>query len=184
MEAIINRVESRMQKALEVLRRELLTIRTGKAAPSLVEGVEINVYDGHYKLIELAQITAPEVHQLLIQPYDPGIAGDIKKGIEAAGLGLNPILDGEILRIAIPPLTEERRAELAKAVHQRLEGARIMIRQIRQEFMDEIEKDYKGKRITEDDRFRLRDEIQKVVDEKNDQIEQMGKTKEKELMQV
>lgn len=183
-EKIIEEAKTKMTKALDVLKQELMTIKTGRAAPGLVEGIEVEAYGGKYRLIELAQINVPEIHQLVIQPYDPGIIGEIKRAIEKAQLGLAPVIDGEILRIQIPPLTEERRAELVKSVRQRVEGVRIMIRQIRQEIMDEIEKSFKEKKLTEDDRFRFRDQIQKVVEEMNEKIEQMSQAKEHELMVV
>lgn len=181
---MVDQTRLRMTKALGVLKQELLTIRGGRASPAILENLLVDAYEGKYKLIELAQISAPETHQLLVQPYDAGIIGNIKRAIELTNLSLTPLVDGEVIRIAVPPLTEERRQNLVKAVRQRLEGARIMVRQIRQEVMDGLEKLYQEKKISEDDRFRLRDEVQKIVQEINEEIEKIGKAKEEELLTV
>jgi ribosome recycling factor len=183
-EPVVDQAEVQMAEAIGVLEDELRTLRASRASPALVEKVEVETYGDKFRLIELAQITAPEKDQLLIQPYDAAIVGDVKKAIEKADLGLNPVVNGTVIRIVIPPLTEERRQELVKTVRQRLEGTRIIVRQIRQQIMEAIEKDFKGRKIGEDKRFRLRDLVQKVVDEMNEEIEKMGKAKEEELMTV
>lgn len=173
-----------MEKIVEVLKDDLATVRTGRASPALVEGLEIEAYGVKMRLVELAHITAPEPRQILIRVYDPGNCGNIKKAIEEANLGLTPIIDGELVRIEIPPLTQERRRELIKAVGQRVEGARIMIRQARQDIMERIEEAFKEKNLSEDEKFRLREEVQKIVDEANREVEEMGKKKEQEVIGV
>lgn len=183
-EPVVDQARAQMAEAIEVLQDELRILRASRASPALVERVEVEAYGAKFNLIELAQITVPEKDQLLIQPYDAAIVGSVKKAVEKADLGLNPVVDGTVIRLVVPPLTEERRQELIKTVRQRLEGTRIMVRQIRQQMMEMIEKDFKGKKIGEDERFRLRELVQKVVDEKNEEIEKMGKAKEEELVTV
>lgn len=175
-----------MEKVLEVLRTDLSTVRTGRAAPSLVEHIVISAYGGTQKLkvMELATIGTSDPHTLLITPYDGSIIGEIQKGILEANVGLNPVIDGQVIRISIPPLSEERRGELIHLMRQKLENGRIMVRQVRHEAMTDIKKQYNDKVISEDEMARLEKEVQKTTDEVMVQIEGMGKKKEEELMQI
>jgi len=171
-----------MQKSLTVLRDDLSTIRTGKAAPSLVENLVISAYGGSTKLkvMELATVAASDAQTLQLTPFDPSIAGEIQKGIQDANTGLNPVVDGPLIRIAIPPLSQERREQLIHLMKQKLENGKIMIRQARHEAMNELKK----AELSEDEEKRLEKEVQKITDEFITQIDTMGKQKEQELMQI
>lgn len=184
MDQSLNPVNAQMQKVLEVLKVDLSTVRVGKAAPSLVENIVINAYQGTQKLkiIELAQINAVDSQTLVITPYDASITGEIHKGILESSTGLTPIIDGQIIRIAIPPLSEERRQQLVSLVNQKLEGGKIQIRQVRHEAINDAKKRLTAKEIGEDDLIRLEKEIQKLTDDTILEIENLGKKKEEELM--
>jgi len=177
---------ARMQKAVEFTRGEIGTIRTGRANPSIVENIVINAYGGTAKLrvVELATISVQEAHQLVISPYDQSIAGDIRRDLEAANLGVNPVLDNGIIRMTFPPLTEERRLEYVKMLHGKLEDGRVKIRQIRHEKMTEFKRLFEEGTLPEDDRFTLEKDLQEVTDKMMAVIEEMGKAKEAELMKV
>ena len=142
MDPLAQETKKRIDKVLDVLKGDLSTLRTGRATPSLVENVVINAYGGtaRLKVMELATIGASDTKTLMITPFDPSIIHEIQKGIEAANAGLTPVVDGNIIRINIPPLSQERREELIKAMKQKLENGRIMIRQARHEAMDQIKK--------------------------------------------
>lgn len=179
-------IRLKMEKALEVLRGELSSIRIGRATPSLVENIICPVYGGTQKLkvVELGTITASDPQTIIITPWDVSIIGEIRQGILAANVGLNPIIDGEVIRIAIPPLSIERRQEFVKLLHQQLENGRIMIRQIRRDKMVEIKKAFEAKELNEDEKFRLEQDLQKITDEFIGKIEEMGKKKETELLAI
>ena len=183
MDSIVSSSKEKMQKALELLRHDLATVRTGRAAPSLVENIVVLAYGGSAKLrvMELATISATDPQTLTVTPYDGSIIGEIQKGIMESGAGLNPVIDGQLIRISIPMLSEERRQELIKLMKQKLENGKIMIRQVRHEAMDEIKKD---EGLGEDEVARLEKEIQKETDDTMSQIDEMGKRKEEELMQI
>ncbi|HSA83856.1 MAG TPA: ribosome recycling factor [Patescibacteria group bacterium] len=183
MDPLAQETKKRIEKILEVLRGDLATIRTGRATPSLVEGVVINAYGGtaRLKVMELATIGATDTKTLVITPFDPSIIHEIQKGIESANVGFTPIIDGNIIRISIPPLSQERREELIKAMKHKLENGKIMVRQARHESMEDIKKEYEGR---EDDIKRLEKEVQKLVDDTMTTIEDYGKQKEQELMQI
>ncbi len=182
MENIVGTARDKMDKVLDLLRNDLSTVRTGRATPSLVENISVSVYGGTAKLrvMELATIAASDNQSLVITPFDATIAGEIQKGIEVANVGLSPFLDGQIIRINIPSLSEERRQELIKLMRQKLENAKIMVRQARHDGMEEIKK----QKVPEDEQIRLEKEIQKVTDEASGQIDEMGKRKEQELLQM
>ena len=183
MDPLAQETKKRIDKVLDVLKGDLSTLRTGRATPSLVENVVINAYGGtaRLKVMELATIGASDTKTLMITPFDPSIIHEIQKGIEAANAGLTPVVDGNIIRINIPPLSQERREELIKAMKQKLENGRIMIRQARHEAMDQIKKEFEGR---EDDIKRLEKEVQKLVDETMETIDDYGKQKEQELLQI
>jgi ribosome recycling factor len=180
---IIQITSSKMHKALEVLHTDLATIRTGRATPSLVENIVVSVYGGSTKLkvMELATIVAQDNLTLLITPFDNSVINEISKGIQDANTGLSPAVDGQVIRIAIPQLTGERRDQLIHLMKQKLENGRIMIRQIRHEAMAEVKKDDS---ISEDEESRLEKEVQKLTDESTAKIDEMGKKKEEELLQI
>lgn len=179
---LIATTREQMRKALEVLHNDLSTIRTGKAAPSLVENIMVSVYNGASKLrvMELATISASDPQSLALIPFDVSIIEEIRKGIMESGSGLNPSSDGQILRISIPPLSQERREELIALMHQKLESGHIMIRQIRHEAMADLKKGD----LPEDESSRLEKEIQRATDEFILEIDSLGKKKEEELLQI
>jgi ribosome recycling factor len=179
-------VEQQMQKVVDIIRVDLGTVRTGRAAPSLVENVVIHAYGGtqNLKVIELAQISAQDTQTLVITPYDNSIIGEIQKGLMEGNIGLTPVIDGQIIRISIPALTEERRQQLVALVNQKLEGGKVQIRQVRHEAMDEAKKQLNAKTISEDEMFRLEKEIQKLTDDTIAELDSLGKKKEEELMVI
>ena len=175
-----------MQKVLEVLQNDLSTVRTGRATPSLVENLSVVVYAGttRLKIMELATISTSDSQTLLITPFDSSIIGEMQKGILENNTGLTPVIDGQVIRISIPPLSVERRQELIHLMRQKLENGRIMVRQTRHEAMAQIKKLYNNKEISEDDMIRLEKEVQKETDSIMSRIEEVGKKKETDLMQI
>lgn len=183
---IVSQAREKMQKAVSVLKDDLSTIRTGRATPALVENVEAKVYEGTQTLTikELATITTDGPRSLIISPFDPSVISEIEKAINSANLGFSAIVDENIIRIKIPPLTQERREEFLKLAGAKIEGGRIMVRQIRQEAMSKIKKLFEEKEISEDEKFRLEKEVQKATDQTIEEIEKLRQRKEKELREV
>lgn len=183
---LVQEMRQKMQRALMALQEDLSTVRTGRAMPSLVENVVVVVYGGAQRLRikELATISASDPQTLVLQPFDPSIAGEIQKGIMEANIGLTPSSDGNIIRISIPPLSEERRKELIKLMKQKLESGRIAIRQIRQDIRNIVRKQHNDKEISEEQMFEIDQQIQKVTDEIMLPVDEMGRRKEEELMQI
>ena len=167
-------------KALELLKQELATIRTGRATPSFIENLEVEAYGSRMRLIELATIHAPEPHILIVSPFDLTNIESIVKAISSSNMGLNPVPEENLIRINVPSLTEERRMELVKLMHAKIEGGKIMVRQIRRDLLDEIEKNSPN----DDEKKRLEKELQQLVDEISGEIDLLGTQKEKELMTV
>lgn len=182
----LDEVKQKMQKVLEVIRADLATVRTGRAAPSLVENLVIKAYGGtqKLKLMELATISTSDSQTLMIAPFDNSILGDIQKGILESNIGLTPSSDGNVIRISIPPLSEERRQELIRLMKQKLENGRIQIRHVRHEGMTAVKKQFTDKEISQDDLTRLEKEIQKSTDDIMSAIEMIREGKEEELMQI
>lgn len=186
MDDLVSTAKLSMQKVIEILKTDLSTVRAGKATPGLVENIVVAAYGGTQKLkvVELAQIHAVDNQTLVITPYDASIIGEIHKAIVDGNVGLTPTVDGTIIRISIPPLSEERREQLVGLVSQKLEGGKIQIRQVRHEGMADIKKKLNDKTISEDEVIRLEKELQRVTDETILEIENMGKRKEEELMAI
>ena len=186
MDDTVSQMRQRMQKALLVLQEDLSTVRTGRAMPSLVENVVVSVYEGAQRLRikELATISASDPQTLVLQPFDGSIAAEIQKGIMEANIGLTPSSDGNVIRISIPSLSEERRRELIKLMKQKLENGRIVIRQIRQDARNIVRKKHNDKEISEEQMYRLDQDIQKITDEIMAPVDEMGSRKEEELMQI
>jgi len=182
----LDTVKQNMQKVVEVIKIDLATVRTGRASPALVENIVINAYGGTQKLkvVELAQIAAQDSQTIVITPYDQSIIGEIHKGLIEGNIGLTPVIDGQLIRISIPPLTEERRQQLVALVNQKLEGGKIQIRQVRHEAINEAKKQLNDKTISEDGMFHLEKEIQKLTDETIAELDNLGKKKEEELMVI
>jgi ribosome recycling factor len=176
--------EERMSKALDALRRELATIRTGRASPTLVERVEVEYYGTMTPLNQLAGVSAPEPRLLVIQPWDKGSIASIERAIRTADLGVNPNNDGDVIRIAIPPLTEERRHELVKVVRSKVEDSRVAIRNIRRDAMSQVKELMQEKMISEDEERRGEQEVQELTDKYIGQAESIGKEKEEDVLEV
>jgi ribosome recycling factor len=176
--------KNRMGKAVEALRKELATIRTGRAHPGLIEHLRVDYYGAPTPLNQLATIGVPEPRLLVIQPWDRRSLGDIERAIHKADLGLNPINDGNIIRLAIPQLTEERRKELVKVVRKKVEEGRVAVRNVRRDCHDELRRLQKEKEISEDAQYRGQDELQKLTDGFIEEIERVGEEKETELLAV
>lgn len=181
---VINQAKTRMEKAVDSLKRELATVRAGRANPSLLDKVFIDYYGAQTPLNQMAGINVPEARLLVIQPYDKSIIGDIEKAILKADIGLTPTNDGNVLRIAIPALTEERRTELVKMIKKMAEEGKVAVRNVRRDVNDELKKLEKGSEITEDELRRLTDEVQKVTDNHINKIDSIIENKEKEIMEV
>jgi len=181
---ILVNTEAKMPKAIEALKRELATIRTGRATPALIEHISADAYGVPTPLNQLASISAPEPRLLLIQPWDRGLAGNVVKAILKSDLGLNPSSDGNVIRLTIPPLTEERRQELVKVVRRRLEEGRVALRNLRREAMEELRRLEKDKQISQDELLRAQEQLQKLTDSFIADAERIGRDKETELMEV
>ena len=183
MDLLATATKQRIKKVLDVLNNDLATVQTGRATPALVENIVISAYGGTAKLkvMELATVHASDSQTLLLTPFDPSIANDIQKGIMEANVGLNPSTDGNLLRISIPPLSQERREELIKAMKHKIENGKIMVRQVRHDAMDDIKKEYEGR---EDDIKRLEKEVQKIIDDTMVTIDDWGRQKEQELLKI
>jgi len=186
MDNTVSEMRQRMQKALLVLQEDLATVRTGRATPALIENVAVSVYGGtqRLKIMELGTIGASDPQTLVITPFDSSITAEIQKGIMEANIGLTPSSDGNIIRITIPQLSEERRVELTKLMKQKLENGRIMIRQVRQDARNIVRKQHIDKEISEEQMYRFDQEIQKITDEIILAVDEMGRKKEEELMQI
>ena len=177
-------IEGKMQASVEALKRELAAIRTGHATPALIDHLKVDYAGVPTSLNQIASISAPEARLLVIQPWDRGSIQSIEKAILKSDLGLNPANDGSVIRINIPPLTEERRQELIKVVRKRVEERKTVIRNLRREAMDELKELEKSKDISQDERKRALDQLQKLTDSFIAETEQIGQNKELEVMEV
>lgn len=174
-----------MEKALGILADDLTILRAGRANPALVEKIMVEAYETHMRLVELATITSPDPNLLVVTPFDQTIIKNILQAIQLhSEMGLSPAIDGNLIRVQIPPLSEERREEFVKVLHQKLESGRIMIRQIRQEKRNEIKDAFEADQVSEDDKFKIEEDLQKLTDEFIGKIEEIGKMKETELRTV
>jgi ribosome recycling factor len=175
-------LERRMAGAVESLKSDLIGLRTGRASVNLLDPVMVEVYGAHMPLNQVATVTAPEPRMLSVQVWDKSNAGPVDKAIRSAGLGLNPIMDGQTLRLPIPDLTEERRKELAKLASQYAEKARIAVRNVRRDGMDMLKVDEKKGEISEDERKRRETEVQKLTDSTIADLDAAASAKEKEIL--
>ena len=181
---LIHDTEKRMQSAIQSLEDDLAGVRTGRASPALVEKLSVEYYGSPVPLMQLATIGVPEPRQLLIKPFDIGSVNDIEKAIQASDLGLTPMSDGKVIRLNLPPLTEERRYELTRFVNNRLEEARIAVRNVRRDSIKDLRDFESEKMISEDDLKLGEDEIQKLTDKIVEEIGEIGKAKEAEIMEI
>ncbi len=181
---LLRNAEEKMHTAVSILKKELASIRTGHATPALVEHIKVEYAGVPTPLNQIAGISSPVAKLLVIQPWDKSSLRDIEKAILKSDLGLTPTSDGNVIRINIPPLSEERRQELVKAVHNRVEKEKVVIRNLRREAMDELRRQEKNKDISQDDLKRALDQLQKITDVFITNAEQVGQEKEAELREV
>jgi len=180
---IFSEMSSKMEKTIEALDRDLKKMRTGRASTSILEGIKVECYGTQMRLNQVASSSSPESRLLVVQPWDQSIIGDIEKGILRSGLGLTPMNDGKLIRISIPPLTEERRKELAKMAKKTAEDSKVAIRNQRRE-ANELLKDLKKEsEISEDEMYKYQDKVQKITDEFIEKIDAIEKDKETEILE-
>jgi ribosome recycling factor len=184
MEAIKKSAEDKMKKAVKALEDEFKTIRTGRASAALFEHIRVDYYEQKVPLSQVATISIPEARLVIIQPWDRSVLPDIEKAIQKSELSVNPNNDGKVIRIAIPPLTEERRKELAKVAKNIAEKSRVSVRNIRRDTNEEIKKQEKGSSLSEDQAKRGMDEIQKLTDKFIEEINSVLAKKDKEIMEI
>jgi ribosome recycling factor len=184
MEQLLSQTKEKMTKALSHLEEELRGIRSGRATPALLEGIKVNVYGSMMALRDVASINSPEPRLLVVQPWDPNNSDPIAKAIRESGLGFNPAVDSNTVRVPVPPLTEERRGELSKLVNEKAETGRVAVRAVRREAMESVDRDKKSARISEDEAKRAETDIQKVTDELMKTLEEKVKAKQAELAQI
>ncbi len=184
MEALQKDISGKMARSIESFRKELGKIRTGRASFSLVDGIKVDYYGTPTPLQQVGTLSVPESRLITVTPWDVRMIGPIEKAIQSGGLGLNPVNDGKIVRIPIPPLTEERRKDLVKLVKKMAEDARVAVRNVRREAIERIKEKEKKKEISEDEMKRGQDRIQKETDAFVKKIEEILKAKEQEIMEV
>lgn len=181
---ILLETEEAMEKSVEYMNHEFASLRTGKASPALVDNIDVNAYGTSMKLKQLALISTPEPRLLLIQPFDPSVTRDIEKALIESKLGITPAVDGKLIRLPIPELSEERRKDLVKGARQMAEEARVRVRGARRNGIDSVKKIEKEGQITEDERHDLEAEIQKLTDKYVKDVDQHLETKEVDIMRV
>lgn len=180
---LLDETRNRMEKTIEALEAKLRTIRTGRASPALVEQVMVDYYGTPTPLQQLAVISAPEPQLLTIRPYDPGSLGEIERAILKSELGLTPSNDGKIIRLPIPRLTEERRQEMAKMVRQRVEEAKVALRNIRREALDDMRDFEKEKLVSEDEFYTGKEDLQELTDEYSEKTDEISDRKQREILE-
>jgi ribosome recycling factor len=184
IDEVLDELRQRMEKSVESLQNDLMAIRTGRASPALVEKLSVEYYGTVTPLNQMASIAAPEPRLLVIRPWDPSALDDIERAILKSDLGLTPMNDGKLVRLSIPRLTEERRRDLVKVVARRTEEARVSIRNLRRDGLQDLREFEKEKMISEDDYYRGRDKVQEITDEFVERIDETGKRKEEEVMEI
>lgn len=177
-------LKKRLAKSIEFLKSELTKIRTGRASPSMLDDVRVKAYEQIMTVKELASISVLDPKNILVSPWDKKLASDIAKGIRDSDLNLNPIVDGDLIRVPVPELSQERRQELSKVVASKVEETKQAVRNIRQEAMKDIEKDFEDKKISEDDKFRFKEDVNEIVKESNEQAEEIGEKKVESIRQI
>lgn len=184
IDEVLSDASTRMGKTIEALKKDLASVRTGRATPTLVDNIKAEYYGTPTPLKQMATISAPEARLLVIQPWDATTIGEIKKAILKSELGLNPSSDGNVIRLAIPPLSEERRRDLVKAVHKKAEEGRIALRNIRRDALEMLRELEKEKEISQDDQKRAQERLQEITDSFIEKAGELAQAKEAELLQV
>jgi ribosome recycling factor len=181
---ILADADHKMARAVEAMERDFQGVRTGRASTTLVERITVDYYGTQTPLNQLAGISVPEPHQIVIQPWDRGVLGAIEKAITRSDLGLTPNVDGTVVRLNIPPLTEERRKDLVRVVHKRMEEARVEIRNIRRDAADHLKKEERDGSVGTDESHRQLDTLQRTTDRHISEVDQRGEVKEQEVLEV
>lgn len=184
MHSLLNQKKPVFESVIDHLQKELGGLRTGRATPALVEDIAVSAYDAMMEIKGLASIQTQDAKTLVIDPWDKSLLKNIEKGIRDAGVGLSPVVDGTVIRIAMPLMTEENRRAMVKKMKEHLEDARIALRQVREDARDAATKMEKEKHVSEDEKFKLLDEIDKMTKEFNGRIDAVGEKKEEEIMTV
>jgi len=181
---IFDDAERRMKKAVEALKQDLAAIRTGRASSALVERINVDYYGAPTPINQVCQISVPEARLIVIQPYERKLLTDIEKAIQRSDLGINPNNDGQVIRLNIPSLSEERRRDMVKTLHKKLDEHKVAIRNIRRDIQDKLQDREKKKEISEDELKRSKDRLQKLTDRYIDEMDKVGKSKELEILEV
>ena len=182
--ATVEEGKNRMEDAIEAIRREFATVRTGKATPALLDSVKVEAYGSQMPLNQVATLNTPDSSMIVVQPFDKSLLGDIEKGIMMSDLGLNPMNDGNVIRVPIPPLNEERRREFVKILHKMAEEGRVSLRHARRTVRDQIHDLIKNHEIGEDEGRRREDQLEKLTNDYSNRIEALLKAKEEEVMAI
>jgi ribosome recycling factor len=183
-DAFMNEIKVKMEKTIDVLRKDLGRVRTGRASLAILEGIRVNYYGVPSPLSQVASLSIPDSRTIAIQPWDTKMIGEIEKAIQKSDLGLTPLNDGKIVRINIPPLNEERRKELVKVIKRMEEEGKVALRNVRRDANEQLKGAKKDKTISEDDLFKLQEEVQKLIDKAIEKNEEIIKMKEKEILEV
>lgn len=184
IDAVLSDAKTHMDKAVDALRTDLQTIRTGRASPTLIERLHVEYYGVSTPLNQVASITVPEARMLVVQPWDKTALGAIEKAILKSDLGLNPTNDGKLIRVVIPYLSEERRRELIKLVHKKVEEGHVAVRNCRRDALESLEKAEKAKEISEDELKRAKERLQKITDSFIEKVDETGQAKQQEILEV
>lgn len=182
--SIVDQNKEEFNKATEHLKHDISSLRTGRATPALVEDVQVEAYGVKQPLKAVASISVQDAKTLVVSPWDKSVLQAIESAIRLSPIGLNPVNDGKIIRLPLPELSQERRQDLIKVLHQKLEASRVAVRQIREDVRKEIDNQEKNKEISEDDKYKFQDDLEKLVKEFNDKIKLVGEEKEKEITTI
>lgn len=181
---VLGDAERRMQKAVEALKQDIASIRTGRASSALIERITVDYYGTPTPINQVASISVPEARLLVIQPWDRKLLTDIEKAIQKSDLGINPNNDGQVIRLAVPPLNEERRRDMVKTLHKKLDEHKVAIRNVRRDAQDKFREREKQKELSEDELKRSTERLQKLTDRYIDEMDKVGKSKELEILEV
>jgi len=184
LDDILKSAEHRMTTAVEVLGRDLQSVRTGRASPALLDRIQVDYYGAATPINGVANISAPDPHMVLVQPWDRGMLGPIEKAIQKSDLGINPTNDGQVIRLVLPQLTQDRRKELVKQVHHRAEEARVAVRNCRRDALEHLRKAEKDGGVSQEDERRAQERLQKLTDTYVKRVDDVSKNKETEVMEV
>jgi len=182
--SIVDQNKEEFNKAIEHLKHDISSLRTGRATPALVEDVQVEAYGVKQPLKAVASISVQDAKTLVVSPWDKSVLQAVEAAIRLSPIGLNPVNDGKIIRLPLPELSQERRQDLIKVLHQKLEASRVAVRQIREDVRKEIDNQEKNKEISEDDKYKFQDDLEKLVKEFNDKIKLIGEDKEKEITTI